>query len=55
LGDLGPREFRDETDPVSHTIKVVVMKGDDHPIGGDMGVGLDISETEFDCPRKRFE
>jgi hypothetical protein len=55
LGDLGPGEVRDETDPVSHPIKAVVMKGDDHTIGGDMGIGLDITETEFDCPREGFE
>jgi hypothetical protein len=31
------------------------MKGDNHTIGGDMGVGLDITETEFDRPRESFE
>ena len=30
-------------------------EGDTHTIGGDMGVGLDITETEFDRLRESFE
>jgi hypothetical protein len=55
LGNLGPSELRDQTGSVGHTIKIVVVEGDDDAIGCDMGVGLDVVETKFDGSREGFE
>jgi hypothetical protein len=48
LGNLGPREVRNQTGSVGHPIEIVVMESDDHAICRDMGVSLDIAVAEFD-------
>jgi hypothetical protein len=33
---------------------MIVMEGDDHPVGGDVCVGFDVPESKGDCVLKRF-
>lgn len=45
-GDRGPRKFGDSTLPTAGSLQVVVVERDEHSVGGQMHVGLEVAVSE---------
>jgi len=53
-GNFRPRQLCNEAGPISDSIEVIVVKGDDNSVGGDVRIGLDVTKAETDSLRERF-